>query len=240
MGKKAKTAQEIGMAGEVKTFSATVEENELRRELLRLNADESVHAILVQLPLPKHLDTLSILSLISPEKDVDGLHPVNLGRLLTGQKPFATPCTPTGIMTMLKHYEIPISGQHAVIVGRSTIVGKPMGLLLLAESATVSYCHSKTQNLREMTRSADILIAAAGVPRLITGEDVSKNTVVIDVGINRLPDTDPIKPGKLCGDVDFESVAPLASHITPVPGGVGPMTIATLMENTLGLYQLSV
>lgn len=228
--KKTETAAKLGLASELKTFPASLPEAALVEEIQQLNEDATVHAILVQLPLPKHIDSDKILQLVSPEKDVDGFHPLNLGKLLIGQPPVALPCTPAGIMTLLAQYEIPIAGQHAVVVGRSNIVGKPVGVLLLQQNATVTFCHSKTQNLGDHTKSADILIVATGVPEMITGDHVSPNTVVVDVGINRVN-------GKLVGDVQFETVAPKCSHITPVPGGVGPMTIATLMQNTLALYQ---
>lgn len=230
--KKAQTARKLGLLSEVVLLAADASEAELRREIQRLNLDETVHGILVQLPLPKHIDTLGILSLVAPEKDVDGFNPVNLGRLLMGQLPDALPCTPSGIMTLLDAYNIPIAGKRAVVVGRSNIVGKPVGLLLLHRNATVTVCHSHTRDLPAVVREADILIAAAGVPEMITGDFVSPGVVVVDVGINRLD-------GKIVGDVHFDSVAPKASYITPVPGGVGPMTIATLMANTLALYRKS-
>lgn len=229
--KKAQTARKIGLLSEVHTYDARIPQEDLRREIQRLNADDSVHAILVQLPLPRHINALEILSLVAPEKDVDGFHPMNLGKLLMGQLPDALPCTPAGIIALLDAYQVPFEGKHAVVVGRSNIVGKPVGMLLLHRNATVTYCHSKTQNLSEVTRSADILIAAVGVPQLIKGQDVKPGAVVVDVGINRTAD------GKLVGDVDFASVQEKAAYITPVPGGVGPMTIATLMRNTMALYQ---
>jgi methylenetetrahydrofolate dehydrogenase (NADP+)/methenyltetrahydrofolate cyclohydrolase len=228
--KKAQTAQKLGLLSEVLTYGAEVSEARLCDDLDRLNADETVDGILIQLPLPRHLDSLGILSRVSPEKDVDGFHPVNLGKLLMGQLPTALPCTPAGIMKLLEAYQIPLAGRRAVVVGRSNIVGKPVGLLLLQQNATVTYCHSKTQDLAAVTREADILVAATGVPEMITGEMVSPGVVVVDVGINR------VEKG-LVGDVHFESVAPKASFITPVPGGVGPMTIATLMSNTVALYK---
>lgn len=228
--KKAQTAQKLGLLSEVLIYASDVSEARLRDDLDRLNADEAVDGILIQLPLPRHLDSLGILSCVSPEKDVDGFHPVNLGKLLMGQLPQALPCTPAGIMTLLESYQIPLAGKRAVVVGRSNIVGKPVGLLLLQQNATVTYCHSKTQDLAAVTREADILVAATGVPEMITGDMVSPGVVVVDVGINR------VEKG-IVGDVHFESVAPKASFITPVPGGVGPMTIATLMSNTVALYR---
>ena len=229
--KKAQTAEKIGMLSEVIRLEAATDQATVLAEIDRLNADPAVSAILIQLPLPKHLDTLSILSRVAPHKDVDGFHPINLGRLMMGQMPVALPCTPAGIMTLLDSYQIDLAGKRAVVVGRSNIVGKPMGMLLLHRDATVTYCHSRTRDLSSVTRQAEILIAAAGVPEMITGDQVAEGAVVIDVGINRNAE------GKLVGDVHFDSVAPKASAITPVPGGVGPMTIATLMANTLALHR---
>ncbi len=232
VNKKAKTAQKIGMLSEVLIYPRETSQAELSAEIRRLNDDPAVHGILVQLPLPKHIDTQAIITLVNPAKDVDGLHPLNLGRLLTGDPNVCKPCTPAGVMTLLKHYKVPIAGKHAVVLGRSNIVGKPMGLLLLQESATVTYCHSKTQDLSAVLRQADILVAAVGVAGLVKAEDVKPGAAVVDVGINRVD-------GKLVGDVDFEGVSGQAAYITPVPGGVGPMTIATLMSNTVALYKQS-
>lgn len=192
----------------------------------RLNNDESVHGILVQLPLPKEIDTEVVIESVIPEKDVDGFHPLNNGRLFSGRPDFV-PCTPGGIMTILKEYGISPSGKKAVVIGRSVDVGRPMAALLLNADATVTICHSRTVNLAEETSKADILVCAIGKPRFVGPEMVREGAVVIDVGTNR------DEEGKLCGDVDFEKVEPIAHAITPVPGGVGPMTIATLMENTL-------
>ena len=183
-----------------------------------------MHGILVQLPLPRHLDEKRVLTLIDPDKDVDGFHPVNAGRLLTGEKGFV-PCTPLGVMVLLKSCGIDPAGKHAVVVGRSNIVGKPMALLLLAANATVTVCHSRTENLADVTRQADILVAAVGKPGFITPEMVKEGAAVVDVGINRVD-------GRLAGDVD-PAVAEKAAYLTPVPGGVGPMTIAMLLDNTL-------
>ena len=227
--KKAQTAEALGMRSTVLRFEADMDQTRLEAELARLNQDPDVHGILVQLPLPDHLDTDRVLNMMHPGKDVDGFHPVNMGRLLAGNLPPALPCTPAGMMTLLSHYHLPVAGQHAVVVGRSTIVGKPSALLLLQANATVTICHSRTANLAEVCRQADILVAAIGKPRFITPEFVKPGAVVLDVGINRLPD------GKLVGDVDFDAVAPLCKAITPVPGGVGPMTIATLLWNTYRL-----
>jgi len=200
-------------------------QQELENAILEANADPSVHGILVQLPLPNHLDSDRALSLILPEKDVDGFHDINVGRLARGLE-CTVACTPKGALYMLKQAGISISGKEAVVVGRSNIVGKPMAMLLLQENATVTICHSRTVNLAEHTRRADILVAAIGKPRFITADMVKEGAVVVDVGINRVD-------GKLCGDVDFEPVAEKAAWITPVPGGVGKMTIAMLMDNTV-------
>ena len=185
-----------------------------------LNSNNDIHGILVQLPLPNQIDSEKILQAIDPNKDVDGFHPVNVGKLVVGNA-LLTPCTPTGIIKLLDHYEIDISGKHAVVLGRSNIVGKPVSMLLLQRNATITICHSRTKKLEEITRSADILVAAIGRANFVTENMVSKGTIVIDVGINRVD-------GKLTGDINFEPVSKKASYITPVPGGVGPMTIALL------------
>jgi methylenetetrahydrofolate dehydrogenase (NADP+) / methenyltetrahydrofolate cyclohydrolase len=199
-----------------------------------LNVDVNVHGVLLQLPLPAHLFASEFQSVILPEKDVDGFHPYNLGLLLAGQKPFALPCTPAGVMRLLAHYNVPIAGKNAVIVGRSNIVGKPMAQLLLQADATVTICHSKTPDIEAMTRQADILVLAIGIPHWLKASAVKPNAVVIDVGINRHPQTD-----KLVGDVDFVAVSPVCQAITPVPGGIGLMTIAELMHNTWQLFLAS-
>lgn len=206
------------------TLPETAAETEVEELIRSLSADDTVDGILVQLPLPKGLDETKILNLIPPEKDVDGFHPVNVGNLLLG-KETTVACTPMGVMTMLYDNNIEISGKNAVIIGRSNIVGKPMAMLLLRDNATVTVCHSKTKNLKEICRNADILVAAIGRAEFVTADMVKDGAVVIDVGINRVD-------GKLKGDVDFENVKEKASFITPVPGGVGPMTITTLLENT--------
>ena len=200
-------------------------QEELENAVLSLNEDESVHGILVQLPLPKRLDEARVLALIDPDKDVDGFHAMNSGRLMNGQPSFV-PCTPLGVMKLLEAYQIPTRGKHAVIIGRSNIVGKPMAMLLLAADATVTICHSKTANLAEITRQADILVAAVGKPNFVTGDMIKQGAAVIDVGINRVDDG-------LVGDVHAEQAEKVASYLTPVPGGVGQMTIAMLLSNTL-------
>ena len=200
-------------------------QQELEETVKRLNADESVHGILVQLPLPRHLDEASVLRLIDPDKDVDGFHAMNSGRLMNGQPGFV-PCTPLGVMKLLEAYGIDPAGKHAVVIGRSNIVGKPMAMLLLRANATVTICHSRTQNLADITRQADILVAAVGRANFVTADMVKAGAAVIDVGINRVD-------GKIVGDVDFDAVSGVAGYITPVPGGVGQMTIAMLLANTL-------
>ncbi|ACB60384.1 MULTISPECIES: bifunctional methylenetetrahydrofolate dehydrogenase/methenyltetrahydrofolate cyclohydrolase FolD [Exiguobacterium] len=222
---KEKAAQEIGMDSDLIRLPEETKESELLHLIERLNADASVHGILVQLPLPKHIDESKVIFAIAPEKDVDGFHPVSVGKMMIGEPTFL-PCTPNGILHLVKEMNVPIAGRHVVVVGRSQIVGKPVGMLFLNESATVTYCHSKTADLGAMTRQADILIVAVGVPKLITADMVKPEAVVIDVGVNRVD-------GKLVGDVEFEAVKEVASMITPVPGGVGPMTITMLLHNTI-------
>jgi len=223
---KQRTCEELGMHSVGHELPATTSQADLLALIDRLNRDPAIHGILVQLPLPKPLRSEPILYAVSPDKDVDGLHPVNVGRLMMGEPRFV-PCTPAGIMAMLDYYKLPIEGKTAVVVGRSNLVGKPAAMLLLHRHATVTICHSKTPDLAAVCRRADILVAAMGKARFIRGEMVKEGAVVIDVGINRQPD------GKLVGDVDFEAVVARASWITPVPGGVGPMTIAMLMQNTM-------
>ena len=212
----------------IESLSYELEEETTEEELLelikRLNEDEKVHGILVQLPLPKHINEDKIIQAISPKKDVDGFHPENVGKLVIGEKGFVS-CTPSGVIQLLKRSNIEIAGKNCVVVGRSNIVGKPMALLMLRENATVTIAHSKTQNLKELCKTADILIVAIGKPRFITSEYIKEGAVVIDVGIHR------DENNKLCGDVKYEDVVEIASAITPVPGGVGPMTIAMLMNN---------
>ena len=226
VGRKAKACAETGFLSREYKLPADVSEAELLALVSDLNRDRQIHGILVQLPLPKHISTDRIIAAIDPHKDVDGFHPVNVGGLVTGS-PLFVPCTPRGIMELIARTGIALSGKDAVVVGRSNIVGKPMAFLLLAQNATVTMCHSKTKGLPGVTSRADVLIAAVGKPRMITADMVKEGAVVIDVGVNRL------ETGKLAGDVAFDEVAVKASHITPVPGGVGPMTIAMLMKNTL-------
>ncbi|MBI5862354.1 MAG: bifunctional methylenetetrahydrofolate dehydrogenase/methenyltetrahydrofolate cyclohydrolase FolD [Rhodocyclales bacterium] len=223
---KAAACEKIGMHSLKFVYAADTAPAVVFAKIAELNADPAVHGILVQLPLPKHFDSDAILDAIAVEKDVDGFHAENVGALVQG-KPRFIPCTPYGVMKMLESIGTKIRGAEAVIVGRSNIVGKPMALLLLNQGATVTVCHSQTRDLAFHTRRADILVAAVGRPKMITGEMVKPGATIIDVGINRLPD------GKLCGDVDFESVQKVGAAITPVPGGVGPMTITMLLANTL-------
>ena len=230
---KHKACTELGFYSEGVELPATTTREELLAEIQRLNNDEKIHGILVQLPLPKELQPYEseVLEAINPLKDVDGFHPVNVGRLVTGQKALV-PCTPHGCLRMLELAEIPVEGANAVIIGRSTIVGKPMFHLLLGKNATVTICHSRTKNLAEITRQADILVAAVGKAGFVTADMVKPGAAVIDVGINR------IAPKKLVGDVDFEAVKEVAGAITPVPGGVGLLTIAMLMQNTVEAARL--
>ncbi len=222
---KEKACARLGIRSQTLRLPAAASQQELEAAIVRANQDEAVHGILVQLPLPGHLDAEHALALICPEKDVDGFHEVNLGRLMRGTADVVA-CTPKGVMRMLDSAGIDPAGKNAVVVGRSLIVGKPMALLLLARDATVTVCHSHTRHLADITRQADLLVAAVGKPRMITADMVRDGAVVVDVGINRVD-------GKLCGDVDFDAVAQKASYISPVPGGVGKMTIAMLMENTV-------
>lgn len=222
---KEKSCIKVGMYSEVHRLPAETSEADLLSLVNKLNDDEKIHGILVQLPLPKHIDETKVIEAISPAKDVDGFHPVNAGHLLIGEDSFL-PCTPYGIMELLAHEGVELKGKHAVVVGRSNIVGKPIALLMLSEHATVSICHSRTADLGAMTRQADVLVVAVGRPNFVTGGMIKPGAVVIDVGINRVD-------GKLVGDVEFETAEKVAGKITPVPGGVGPMTITMLLSNTL-------
>lgn len=226
VGSKEKACIEMGFYSEKHALPATAGQDELLKLIDKLNKDSKIHGILVQLPLPRQINEDAVLEAISPEKDVDGFHPYNVGRLAVG-KPLFQPCTPYGVMKMLEYSDITVEGKNAVIVGRSNIVGKPIALMLLQKSATVTVCHSKTKDLKEELKRADIVVAAIGKPEFVKGDMLKEGAVVIDVGINRL------ESGKLVGDVDFASAEKVASAITPVPGGVGPMTIAMLMYNTL-------
>lgn len=223
---KKKACEATGIISEEYALPEETTMEELLALIKQLNEKESINGILCQLPLPKHLDEKIVIENISPEKDVDAFHAVNTGHIMLGDYSFL-PCTPAGIMEMLKYYNIGIEGKECVVIGRSNIVGKPMAMLLLQKNGTVTVCHSRTKNLKEVTRRADILVAAVGKPYFVTADMVKDGAVVIDVGMDRNAE------GKLCGDVDFKEVEKKASYITPVPGGVGPMTIATLMKNTV-------
>lgn len=223
---KQKACQEVGIHSVLIEMPEETSEEELLAKIRELNVDDTIDGILVQLPLPAQINEQAVIDTISPEKDVDGFHPINIGRMMTGQEAFL-PCTPHGILEMVKSEQIEIEGKHVVVVGRSNIVGKPVGQLFLNENATVTYCHSRTRNLKEITTQADILIAAVGKAHLINGEHIKDGATVIDVGIHRL------ESGKLTGDVNFEEVKEKAAYITPVPGGVGPMTITMLLHNTI-------
>lgn len=231
---KQKALAEVGMADRSMHLPESTTEDELLKIIDELNKDDSVHGILVQLPLPKHINEEKVLLAIKPEKDVDGFHPMNVGNLVIGKKAFL-PCTPHGIIVLLEKMGIETSGKHAVVIGRSNIVGKPVSLLLARKetNCTVTICHTGTKNMAEITRQADILIAAVGRPHTVTKDMVKPGAVVIDVGVNRIPDSTKKSGFRLVGDCDYNDLLDTASYITPVPGGVGPMTIAMLMFNTL-------
>lgn len=223
---KERACEECGIYSEKYELSAKTSQEELLSLIETLNKKNSISGILVQLPVPKHIDEETIINAIAPQKDVDAFHPVNVGKIMVGNYDFV-PCTPAGVMELIKESGIDVSGKECVIVGRSNIVGKPQAMLLLHQNGTVTICHSKTNNLEEKTKQADILVAAVGIPNFIKGNMIKEGAVVIDVGINRMEN------GKLCGDVEFETAEKAAGAITPVPGGVGPMTIAMLMKNTV-------
>ena len=224
---KHKMSEELGINFTEYHLEENITQEDLISLIRKLNADDEVDGILLQSPIPYHLNILEAFQTIAPEKDVDGFSPINVGKLVQRQECFAA-CTPTGVMTMLKEYNISIEGKHAVVIGRSNIVGRPMAELLLNANATVTICHSKTQNLADIVKTADILVVAIGKPKFITADMIKEGAVVVDVGINRIPDSK-----KIVGDVDFENVKEKCSYITPVPGGVGPMTIMTLMDNVV-------
>ena len=230
---KKKACEAVGFMSEEYALPAETTQEELLALVNKLNQKEDINGILVQLPLPKHLDDKAVIEAISPLKDVDAFHAVNVGKIMLGEYDFL-PCTPAGVMEMLHSYDIPVEGKECVVIGRSNIVGKPMGMLLLHENGTVTICHSRTKNLAEVCRRADILVAAVGIPKFVKADMVKDGAVVIDVGMDR------DENGKLCGDVDFDNVKDKCSFITPVPGGVGPMTIATLMKNTLKACKLQI
>ncbi|SFA96796.1 MULTISPECIES: bifunctional methylenetetrahydrofolate dehydrogenase/methenyltetrahydrofolate cyclohydrolase FolD [unclassified Bacillus (in: firmicutes)] len=223
---KRKACEDLGMHSLLIEMPDSVSEQDLLAKISELNHDDSIHGILVQLPLPKHIDEKKVIECIIPEKDVDGFHPINIGRMMTGQDAFL-PCTPYGILKLLEKMNIEITGKHVVVIGRSNIVGKPAGQLFLNKNATVTYCHSQTTDLKKFTKQADILVSAIGKAKFITADHLKDGAVVIDVGMNR------DEEGKLCGDVHYDEAKEKASYITPVPGGVGPMTITMLLHNTL-------
>ena len=229
---KIRACENVGFYSENIELDENISEKELLQEINKLNKNDRINGILVQLPLPAHINELKIIDSISPEKDVDGFHVSNIGKMVIGDETGFLSCTPYGIMQLLEEYKIEIAGKDAVIIGRSNIVGKPMALMLIQKGATVQVCNSNTKDLRKKLNKADIIIVAAGVPKLLKKEDVKEGAVVIDVGINRVD-------GKICGDVDYEEVAEKTSYITPVPGGVGPMTIASLIKNTFKSYKNS-
>ena len=229
---KIRACENVGFYSENIELDENISEKELLQEIDKLNKNERINGILVQLPLPAHINELKIIDSISPEKDVDGFHVSNIGKMVIGDETGFLSCTPYGIMQLLEEYKIEIAGKDAVIIGRSNIVGKPMALMLIQKGATVQVCNSNTKDLRKKLSKADIIIVAAGVPKLLKKEDVKEGAVVIDVGINRVD-------GKICGDVDYEEVAEKTSYITPVPGGVGPMTISSLIKNTFKSYKNS-
>ncbi|MBQ4110370.1 MAG: bifunctional methylenetetrahydrofolate dehydrogenase/methenyltetrahydrofolate cyclohydrolase FolD [Clostridia bacterium] len=229
---KKKSCEELGMLSREYALSEDTKEEDLVALVEKLNKDDEIHGILVQLPLPKQIDEEKIINAIDPKKDVDAFHPANVGKIMIGNFDYL-PCTPAGVMELIKETGIEIEGKECVIIGRSNIVGKPQAMLMLHKNATVTICHSRTKDLKEVVKRADIVVAAVGRPNFVTADMVKEGAVVIDVGINRLENK------KLCGDVDFESVSKVASYITPVPGGVGPMTIAMLMQNTLTAAKLT-
>jgi tetrahydrofolate dehydrogenase/cyclohydrolase, NAD(P)-binding domain protein len=227
---KTRACEKVGFYSETIKLEENISENDLIKKIEELNEDDKIDGILVQLPLPKHIDELKVINSIKPEKDVDGFSNVNVGKMVIGDESGFLSCTPYGIMQLLEGYDIDVDGKDVVVVGRSNIVGKPMAMMLIQKGATVQVCNSRTKDLSKKLKKADIIVVAVGVPRMIKATDVKEGVVVIDVGINRVD-------GKLCGDVDYENVAQKASYITPVPGGVGPMTIASLIKNTFISYQ---
>jgi methylenetetrahydrofolate dehydrogenase (NADP+)/methenyltetrahydrofolate cyclohydrolase len=233
---KVKACEECGFGSSLIRFENNVDQDTLLNEIKRLNEDSSVDGFIVQLPLPKHIDEQKIIEAIDPRKDVDGFHPINVGKMSIGLPCFKS-ATPDGIIDLLKRYNIETSGKHAVVLGRSNIVGKPIATLLMQKGnpgdCTVTVCHSRTKNIKEITQTADIIIAALGSPEFVTADMVKPGAVIIDVGTTRVPDSSKKSGFRLCGDVDFKNVAEKCSYITPVPGGVGPMTICSLMKNTL-------
>ena len=230
---KIRACERVGFHSETIRFDENITEENLLLEIEKLNNDSNIDGILVQLPIPKHINELKVINAISAEKDVDGFHTTNIGKMMIGDETGFLPCTPAGVIQMFEEYNIDLEGKDVLVIGQSNIVGKPMTLLLINKRATVQVCNSKTKNLPEKLQKADVVVAAAGSPKLVKGSDVKEGVVVIDIGINRVD-------GKICGDVDFEEVSQKASYITPVPGGVGPMTIAMLIKNTFKSYKQKV
>ena len=227
---KIRACERVGFHSETIRLDENITEESLLLEIKKLNNDNNIDGILVQLPIPKHINELKVINAISAEKDVDGFHTTNIGKMMIGDETGFLPCTPAGVIQMFEEYNIDLEGKDVLVIGQSNIVGKPMTLLLINKRATVQVCNSKTKNLPEKLQKADVVVAAAGSPKLVKGSDVKEGVVVIDIGINRVD-------GKICGDVDFEEVSQKASYITPVPGGVGPMTIAMLIKNTFKSYK---
>ena len=230
---KIRTCERVGFHSETIRLDEHITEENLLLEIEKLNNDNNIDGIVVQLPIPKHINELKVINAISAEKDVDGFHTTNIGKMMIGDETGFLPCTPAGVIQMFEEYNIDLEGKDVLVIGQSNIVGKPMTLLLINKRATVQVCNSKTKNLSEKLQKADVVVAAAGSPKLVKGSDVKEGVVVIDIGINRVD-------GKICGDVDFEEVSQKASYITPVPGGVGPMTIAMLIKNTFKSYKQKV
>ena len=230
---KIRACEKVGFHSETIRLDEHITEENLLLEIEKLNNDNNIDGILVQLPIPKHINELKVINAISAEKDVDGFHTTNIGKMMIGDETGFLPCTPAGVIQMFEEYNIDLEGKDVLVIGQSNIVGKPMTLLLINKRATVQVCNSKTKNLPEKLQKADVVVAAAGSPKLVKGSDVKEGVVVIDIGINRVN-------GKICGDVDFEEVSQKASYITPVPGGVGPMTIAMLIKNTFKSYKQKV
>ena len=230
---KIRACERVGFHSETIRLDEHITEENLLLEIEKLNNDNNIDGILVQLPIPKHINELKVINAISAEKDVDGFHTTNIGKMMIGDETGFLPCTPAGVIQMFEEYNIDLEGKDVLVIGQSNIVGKPMTLLLIKKRATVQVCNSKTKNLPEKLQKADVVVAAAGSPKLVKGSDVKEGVVVIDIGINRVN-------GKICGDVDFEEVSQKASYITPVPGGVGPMTIAMLIKNTFKSYKQKV
>ena len=238
INQKSKACQFVGISCTILRFDKNIQENELKDQIIKLNSDKTIHGILIQLPIPNQINK-DILKIIDPSKDVDGFHESNIGNLALSNDPLFVPCTPLGCLELLKTYNIQIAGKHVVLIGKSNIVGMPLSLLMMNEDATVTVCHKKTQNIKDYTKMADILIVGAGVPYLVKKDWVKDNVVVLDVGINKIEDKSKISGYKIVGDVDFEEVKNVSAYITPVPGGIGPMTVAMLINNIVESYKFT-